>query len=230
MRTTASFQGSIPEIIRNDKQLYRGDLRAYFKIIFNNAKNLQYPYHNFRHMFHVLYLCYQACGFYQDKHFPNNLSKKEMRNLLIAALFHDFDHSGKMGNDDLNIVIALRGLDKYILSEDLECRDEIAHIIQATEFPHKGITENLILPAQIIRDADLGQSLSAAWIQQIIFGLAEEWNVKPVDVLKIQETFHSKLKFYTEWGQQTFPQIDIDAKIQEAKELIELLEAPAATT
>ena len=42
-------RGSLPQIVRNDQDLYEGDLTHYLKVIFNHAINLNNPYHNFRH-------------------------------------------------------------------------------------------------------------------------------------------------------------------------------------
>ena len=191
---------------------------------FLNAQNLKYPYHNFRHMFHVLWLCYQACVFYRGI-----LPSRKMRNLLIAALFHDFDHSGLMGNDDLNIERAIRGLKKFILEEDKEYIEEIIILVRATEFPYKVPSGTLSLAERIIRDADMSQALCEAWIQQIVFGLSAEWNKKPIEILEAQGAFHKNLEFHTEWAQQMFPQKAIDDKIAEAHDLLELLkdEEPA---
>ena len=213
-----SSVGSVPLMIRNDKKVYLGDLRKYFSIVFMNAQNLHNPYHNFRHMLHVTWLCYLACIYYMDK-----LSPREMRNLLIAALFHDFDHSGMMGNDDLNIARAIRGMEKYLLPEDHPFANKIAEIMRATEFPHKTSSQMLPLLQQIIRDADMAQSMSVAWIQHVIFGLALEWNKKPIDVLKAELPFHETLKFYTDWGKSMFPPKVIQQKTREVRELIEIL-------
>lgn len=211
--------GSLPEIIRNDHNVYEGNLVWYFRAIFNHAQNLLHPYHNFRHMFHVLWMCYRACIFY-----AGTLSPREMRNLLIAAMFHDFDHSGMMGDDDLNIARAVRGFEKRVAPEDRPHMADIIFLIRTTEYPYKCPSEDLPLCGQIIRDADLSQSLNGAWIQQVVFGLAAEWGKKPIDVLKSQGPFHKSLGFHTEWGRQTFPQFDIDNKIAEAEELLGLLE------
>lgn len=215
MKTT---HGTLPEIIRNDHNIYEGDLIEYFQIIFNHAQNLQHPYHNFRHIFHVVWLCYQACIFYVEM-----LTPREMRNLLIASLFHDFDHSGMMGNDDLNIERAIREFKKYVIQKDREYIEEIISLIQATEYPYKTPSEGLVLCGQIIRDADMSQALSEAWIQQVIFGLASEWNKKPIEVLEMEGAFHKNLKFHTEWALSMFSQRDIDKKVTEARELLELL-------
>lgn len=211
-------RGNIPQIVRNDENLYQGNLICYFRAVFNNARNLRYPYHNFRHIFHVMWLCYDACMFYRQQ-----LTKREMRSLLIAAMFHDFDHSGTMGDDDINILRAVRGLERHLSEEDKAHLSEISAIIKVTEYPYKTSSDQLDLTAQIIRDADLGQAFSVAWIQQVVFGLASEWNKKPVEVLKMQGPFLLNLKFRTEWAQQMFPNIEIIKKIQEANELLGLL-------
>ena len=221
---TAMVCGNLPEIIRNDHNLYEGNVVGYFQAIFNHAQNLLHPYHNFRHMFHVMWLCYQACIFY-----ASTLSRREMRDLIIAAMFHDFDHSGMMGSDDLNIERAVRGFEKYIAREDQAHAENIISLIHVTEYPYQIASKNLSLCGQIIRDADLSQALSPAWIQQVIFGLAAEWQKKPIEVLKDQGAFHKNLKLHTEWARQMFSQADVDRKITEAGELLDLLEMKPAT-
>ncbi len=219
-------RGSIPEIIRNDNNLYEGNLKEYFKIIFHQAQNVLYPYHNFRHMTHVTWQCNQACEFYDNEFQLEKLNRIEMRILLIAALFHDFNHSGMIGDDDLNIERSIRGLRKFILPEDKEYLPQIITLIKATEYPYPKTmpSESLSLCGKILRDIDLGQVFSVAWIQQVIFGLAAEWNKKPIEVLAIQEPFLRSLKFNTEWARQYFPQSEIEGKIGEARELLQLLE------
>lgn len=209
---------SLPEIIQNKNGLYEGDLKCYFKIIFYRAHNLLNPYHNFRHIFHVVGLCYQACIFYEKE-----LSPREMRNLLIAAMFHDFNHPGRMGNDDLNIELALRGLREYILTQDAPFIEGIEYLMKATEFPHKKLAEGS-LEADIIRDADLGQVFSVAWIQQILFGLGAEWNKNPLEILKMQVGFIAGLQFSTEWGKQMFSPEEIQKKLAEVDGLIQILD------
>lgn len=213
-----SVQGGIPDIIGNKEGLYEGDLIHYFQAVFFNAQNLTNPYHNFRHMFHTLWLCYQACVFYKDQ-----ITPRQMRNLLIAAMFHDFDHSGMMGNDDLNIKRAIRGLEKHLVRQDKEYFGDICEVIWATEFPHKAPSQSLPLLAQIIRDANLAQGFSEALIQQVVFGLAKEWGKKPIEILAGQCPFFSHLDFTTEWARQTFPPDAIKAKKSESRALLELL-------
>lgn len=220
MSPTLDIHGSIPAIVRNDSRLYEGDLKHYFQVVFNKAQNLRNPYHNFRHLCHVMWLSYKACEFYRD-----TLNPREMRNLLIASLFHDFDHTGKSGPDSVNIGRAIAGLVENLLPEDEEGFLEITRIIKATEYPYSITLDKLNLPCQIIRDADLSQALTVAWIQQVIFGLSEEWAKSPIEVLKMQEPFHKNLRFFTDWAKQEFPPEVIEQKVSEAQELIEILSA-----
>jgi hypothetical protein len=208
---------SLPEVISNSAGLYEGNLEHYLRVLFTNAQNLWFPYHNFRHMLHVTWLAYQGCEFYKD-----HLSKVDMRDILVAALFHDFDHSGMLGNDDLNIERAVRALIKYQLPEDRPRISHIIALIRATEYPPT--TKNETLCADILRDADLSQAFSTAWVQQVVFGLAAEWRQSPLEVLRQQHGFLSSLKLRSDWARGLFPQEVIDAKIAEANALLSILE------
>jgi len=220
--------GDLPKIIGNEERLYEGDLTHYFRILFFRSSNLHNAYHNFRHMLHVLWLCHQACRYYQ-----NWLTVRQLRNLLIAALFHDFDHPGhphpgERDPDRINIPIAIAGLRRCIMPADRAFLPQIEALIEATHYPYKIGSDKLDLLGQIIRDADLAQALSPAWIQQVVFGLAQEWEVSPLEVLKGQRSFLAGLSFSTCWAQQLFPRELIQAKIGEVEQLLRLLEtAPA---
>ena len=214
MKTNTS--GSLTAIICNDECLYEGDLAHYFRAVFFNARNLNNPYHNFRHVFHVVWLCYCASVEYRYR-----LTRRETRNLLIAAMFHDFDHTGMMGNDDVNITLAIRGLEKYLAPEDKEFVSEIVALIRVTQYPYVVPANEVDLCGQILRDADLSQALSVAWIQQVIFGLSSEWNQPPLEVLRKQIGFLRSLRFHTEWAQKEF---DIEQKLSEVSVLLDLLE------
>jgi len=216
--------GDLPGIIANEERLYEGNLKFYFRILFFESRNLHNPYHNFRHMLHILWLCHKACRYYQTQ-----ITPRQMRNLLIAALFHDFDHPGHPhpGEDDpdrINIPIAIAGLRRHIMPADRPFLPKIEALIEATHYPYKIGSDKLDLLGQIIRDADLAQALSPAWIQQVVIGLAQEWEVQPLDVLKGQASFLAGLSFCTRWAQQLFPAERIQAKVEEAEQLLRLLQ------
>ena len=124
-------EGDIPEIIGNDRGLYEADLIGYFRTLIFHATNLARPYHNLRHTLRVTWLCYQAAEFYRDR-----LTPRQIRNLLIAALFHDFDHPGHPhpGADDpdgINIGRAIAALRRHIALEDRPFLPAIEALIEA---------------------------------------------------------------------------------------------------
>ena len=155
-----------------------------------------------------------------------------MRILLIAALFHDFDHTGRphageTDPDGINIEIAIAGLRRHLAPDDSALMPQIEALIDATHFPYKIDSEKLDLLGKIIRDADLAQALSPVWIQQVVIGLARESGVNPLAMLEAQSSFLATLRFNTQWAQQLFSQELIDAKIVEAEKLRRLLAAEA---
>lgn len=215
--------GTMADVVEDVAGLYGGNLDHYFEVVFSGP-NVMNPYHNFRHMNHVPWLCYEACIFYADR--PGHLSPREVRNLLIAGFFHDYGHFGQMGDDDLNITRALRGLDRHILPEDKPFQKDIDGLIELTEYPHRADIDapGLPLGALILCDADMCQAFSPAWIQQVIYGLAAEWRISPFEVLKIQERFLQNLAFHTSWAEQKYPRMVIERKILEAARYIRIIE------
>lgn len=209
----------VPRIIRNDDGVYEDNLVHYARVIFHHATNLAHPYHNFRHTFHIMWLGYDACGYYRDVMTP-----RDMRKLLIGALMHDFDHTGKAGDDAVNIARSIEGLRKYAAPQDRPYLDDIEKFIHGTQYPYVVDVAMLDLCGKIIRDADVSQAFSVAWIQQVIFGLAAEWGMTPLEALRKQEPFLKALRYNTEWAKKKFPEQLIGAKIDEARELLELLE------
>jgi hypothetical protein len=134
---TKEITGDIPNVIENGENLYLGNLIAYFQILFYKSRNTHNPYHNFRHSLHVLWLCHKACRYYRAQ-----LTPRQMRDLLVAALFHDFDHPGhphpeEADPDRLNINIAVASLRKYLLAEDRGSLPEIEALVELTHFPYE---------------------------------------------------------------------------------------------
>jgi len=213
----------LTHIIKNTEGLYIGDLSYYFRILFTKAKNNLNPYHNIRHLLHVLWECYDGAKYHE-------LDTRIFRNLLIAAMFHDFDHSGAAnGRDDLEIQRSIRALRQYILSEDEPCFDKISSYIEATEYPYVVPTDKLTLPMRILRDADISQGLSVAWLQQIIFGLSQELDVDPLEMLKQQSGFLGKAVFFSEWGQKKFYPL-VEVRISEAADYISFVSSDESVT
>lgn len=210
------FNSRIVEIIDNSEGLYEGNLRYYFKLVFD-APNANNPYHNFRHMLHVLCNAYVAGVFCR---FTTIFGKRRFRALLIAAVLHDYGHSGKMGNDSLEIEILLNKFDSLILYEDRDLIPFIRDFISSTKFPYENTV--ISLGSEILRDADMSQTLTSVWIQQIIFGLAAEREISPLQSLKGQITYLRSMKFYSPWGKKVLIR-RVYGKIKETEEFLSLL-------
>lgn len=211
---------TIAELVSNKEGRYKGNLETYFKIVFEKASNVYHPYHNMRHMLHVLWECYDALS-----KLPAAFggSPEWSRAVLIAALFHDFNHSGQLtGNDDLEVERAVRGMKKHLLPEDQIILVDIEENMWSTQFPYVQKNEVLPLGAQILRDADMSQSFSSAWIQQIIFGLSVEMRVSPIEMLRMQESFMANVEFATDWGLKKFGPLR-EQRVNEVRELLKIL-------
>ena len=212
---------TIPSIILNEQKTYEGDLAHYFRAIMQHATHLFNPYHNYRHGFHVMWLCHEALWYYAGLQIIPPL---QCRVLMLAAMLHDVDHRGRSGNDDLNIELAIRFFQKHCLPEDEPVKQEVIHLIRSSQYPYVVPSEKLTILGKILRDADAAQALSSAWVQQIIFGLSAEMGVTPKKVFQMQQEFLGNLQFQTDWARKMFSSATINAKIAESRAYLEILE------
>lgn len=175
------------EIIR-----YHPLLQEAFAFIVKNSTSNYLPYHNLNHLLTVLkYSDYIAKeeGVYYDKRMP----------LLLAALFHDVDHSGGELKDSENIKRAKAAFHQFCsmngLSENL--RVEVDSIIEATEFPYTLPSSNITQFQTIIRDADMMQQFEYNWINQTTLGMAKESKVDIEAFIPKQRHFLESIIFLT---------------------------------
>lgn len=204
------------QIFNNDEKLYAGkDLWHYAKKLFF-AKNVKLGYHNFRHMMHMTYQVYDAIKYMK-------INPVAARYLLIAAMFHDYGHSGNRNkSDDFNIRKAVRGVKRHIDKTnptDKKNLKEIIRLIQATEWfgeaGHNLFERDMFI--DILRDADSCQTLDTSWMQQVIFGLGTELGKSPREMLEAQLPFlQERIKFYSPWGKAKFEPI-LKQRIEEVK-------------
>ncbi len=151
---------SFPKLRASDaipEQICEGSLESYLKKQIHLAiesKNKS----EYTHMCGIFVFVIEACRFYSFM--QKGLSPREVRNLLIAAIFCDFEHSGSISNDELEIAHAIDGFRKNIESEDENHREAIERLIRATQYPYQIPNLRLPLSAQIIRDADLCRCLN----------------------------------------------------------------------
>lgn len=177
------------DIINKHSELQKG-----FSWIMKNSTSNNLPYHNFNHLLTVVRYTHGACQFYE-------LTEKEEKEMLLAALFHDVNHSGGKQNDEWNVRRAEETVTKFIeeFCSDIDS-DEVCRIIKATQYPYIIEPEDMDLKQQIIRDADLLQALEPNWIQQIIMGLSEEMNIPMDAMITGQKSFLMNAQFNTNWG------------------------------
>ena len=204
---------SISNIIKNVHGRYDGDLIHYYRLVMN-APNMYAPYHNVRHMLHVLWESYEG-GLYMG------LDKEQMRELLIAALMHDYNHLGRKASDDENISRAIQGLNDNVLKEDLRILEFIHDAIKATQFPYVIDSDRCTIVQKILRDADQAQTFSNVWIQSIRYDLSKELEITPKKMLEFQIPYLKGLKFHTVWGETKFGPM-IPVRIKEIEEMLEL--------
>ena len=205
---------TIISIITNKDGTYTGDLKAYFRIIMR-APNVLNPYHGIRHMLHVLWECYQgaiALGIDGDK----------LRCLLIAALFHDYDHTGQPGDDSKNIERAVAGMKKHLLPEDKKHGTTIESLIRGTHYPHSGDPSSNL--HALLRDVDLAQGLSESWIELVLFRLGVEKGNTMESMLQQQERFLLNLseQFQTNWAKRHFSTA-LSNRLIEVREMMQVL-------
>jgi len=172
------------------------ELQDSFSYILKNNTSNNLPYHNLNHLLCVVKYCYNASVYY-------NLPEKEEKELLLAALFHDVNHSGGKEKDSVNVKNAIDIFSKFFnLNLKYSNCDiyEIINIIKATEYPYVIEPVNMSLRELIIRDADLMQVGEYNWIQQNMLGLSQEMNITLDKMIAGQTIFLTNSSFNTKWG------------------------------
>ena len=144
--------------------------------IFNNAKQYvsennktENHYHNNKHILDVFNNSMMLFDEYKKEY---ELKPTDKLCLGLAALFHDYNHSGGKLKDDENIEIALGELKTYLnIINKSDLYNGIKKIIIATEFPHKDVDLDIL--QKIIRDADTMGGITEGWIY-VVKSLAKE--------------------------------------------------------
>jgi len=162
-------------------------------------------YHNTGHCIRMAMRAYEI---YQLENMHSYLDRKfdeyELPTLILAALFHDFGHTGTRP-DINNIEIAVAGLRAYDGAMPLpkRCIDMAERLIRVTEFPfiHEPQTEL----EKIIRDADMMESFEPFHIATILYNLRKELksvqgDVSVKEAAAMQEKFVSHIEILTNAG------------------------------
>ena len=171
------------------------------------------PYHNLDHELSVVYYAHAAYMNEPDSEFTSRNTSLDHRVLLLAALFHDHNHSGGKTHDWDNIQRTLQFVDgsefHRILSLESSEVTKIKDIIRCTQFFEGQFTytpDNLC--QQAIRDADLMMIYSMEG-HDLLDGLFVEMG-KPLsgyddkavsEALARNASFLRDSKMYTQYGQ-----------------------------
>ena len=163
----------------------------------NPSKDL--PYHCNYHLEQVTKFALMGCEQYK-------LDIPSQRLVAVAALFHDFDHSGSGKDDNINIMRACKGFidfNNFENKEKFQDEEELAilNIIKETRFPYLKKCGELNIMEQILRDSDILQGVfSEDYINKIVLAIAKEANITPEKMLEGQPGFLNSAKFCTEWA------------------------------
>ena len=167
-------------------------------ILTNTANNA--PYHNLNHLLTVTKHAYNALTF------NNTFAGGCVEDVLVACLFHDYNHSQGKLKDDENVRIAKEGMVDFLnsLEHNPLDTDFMEHIIDATQYPYVIPSEDLCPYQKIIRDCDLCQIYEYDWLKQNIFGLSQEMGIPVVDLIPGQRNFLAQIEPLTEYGKYMY--------------------------
>lgn len=201
------------EIIKGDPLLQKA-----FKWIVENNRSNYAPYHNINHLLTVLKWCEIIAH-------GEQIYYDQRRELRLAALFHDVNHSMGEKEDFANVQEAMHAVDTFLRSlddEDLKNKvdlDRVRRLIKVTEFPYVQPESSLNAEQQIIRDADMMQAFEYNWINQITMGLAAEMKMDIKEFIPKQRLFIESTQFRTRTARairdERWPQIMNEFRILE---------------
>lgn len=151
------------------------------------------PYHNSEHLFTVTMNCYEASCYYK-------FTKEAQRELILAALYHDYNHSVGEHADWVNILSAVTGAVNLIPLHEpgmsAVTLKRIVNVIQSTQYPEVSKPKNIL--ECIIRDADILQTTEED-AAVFISGLNEENGTELT--VETSRQFIENHSMFTWWGE-----------------------------
>jgi hypothetical protein len=170
------------------------NLDNYLKVVIQKSTSNKAPYHNFYHVMCMIKNVYDIAK-------SLGLSDDVIRLLLIAVLFHDFNHSMGKHDDVWNVDEAIKCFLLYSI-ESSEDNEKIINIIRATQYPYVIEEKDLTVEQEIIRDADLLQQYQDNFIQQVYWGLSQELNYSFEIMLAGYPNFIEGMRLHTKHAQE----------------------------
>lgn len=159
-------------------------------VITNNPGNWN-PYHGINHLFTVFQFVANTISF---------IKTEKKQELLLAALFHDYSHIGKAGDDTKNVQYASERCANFIdnytsanRSYPID-REFTLRLIEITRFPYIIDDSELNTEELLLRDADLAYLYSPICIPMCLGGLRAELGVDYDAFLDSQAGFINSVK------------------------------------
>jgi HD superfamily phosphodiesterase len=166
------------------------------KYIIDNSTSNYGPYHNLNHTVTVTRFAIHIGE-------SEKLNEVEMKELLIAAIFHDYNHTLGDKKDDVNVRNAQNGVEEFVKTINIDVNiDNVKNIIAATQFPYVIEESELNLQQQIMRDCDMCQLFESNRLQFNYLGLQKEIGIDFKSQLDSQESFYDSVKFRTNEGKR----------------------------
>tara|TARA_R110000772_G_scaffold17946_1_gene49785 strand:- start:35538 stop:36308 length:771 start_codon:yes stop_codon:yes gene_type:complete len=185
------------------------------------------PYHNIGHLLTVMKHCYYALE-YMDM-----LDDDKAEALLLAALFHDYQHTQGELSDNINVIRSWRGLKHFLINlhplgaEPLGVYDRyydfMRRLIYSTEYPHVIKNEDLTTYQAILRDADMCPTFEYDWFKNCVFGISKEWDLDTIEFVSQSKGFVKGMNMITPYGKMVY-KTQIDALISDYELYEEILQ------
>ena len=200
-----------------------------FKYVLAHNSSAMAPYHNTRHLMCVVkYVDYllraeRKLGACECEDELDELS------LLLAALFHDVDHSMGKLDDEANVQNAKAAFACFLdVTDTGDIREEwlwqrVCRLIDATQYPYAIPSAQLTYEQGVIRDADLMQAYDDDMFHHLTMGLSIELGTPLMKTLEGNIVFHSAVTPCTESG-RAYRELALPALLREFSEYIKLLE------
>lgn len=157
-------------------------LKEFYKYYMDHCTSQCLPYHNMKHTFLMMYHIIEMFE-NQEKYTDITLNNYDLLVLLVSALYHDYNHSGGLYTDKVNVDIALSGYYRATatvfnkVQAELELKksldQNVIECIIATQYPY---IEELDINnyQQIIRELDIISQISPDLLTHVLCGLKYE--------------------------------------------------------
>jgi hypothetical protein len=173
------------------------DLGGMVRWILENNPSQALPYHNFNHSLWV-------ANYVQDIHLFEADGEPPARELVVAALFHDFDHSGGFFTDDSqNIERTIAGFSRWCAENFIggDFYTTASDLIRWPQYPFREKSPSLEIAC--LRDADMMQNCNDTLLANFV-GIKQELYKYDsyADYTEKSLAFLRGIRYETEYGQQ----------------------------